>query len=153
MKKLLVVLVVAFSALALNAQNPGEGAPKGRPQFDPEKMAQFAAQKMAEELLLTDDAAADFIPVYKQYKKEFGEINAKYRPKKEEKPQARTDASIEAEIKANFDKSQEILDLRKAYYEKFSKVLSQRQIQQLYRIEKTIGEKAHGKFKDHGGKR
>lgn len=152
MKKLLVVVALVASALVLNAQTPqGGAAPKGKKEFDPEKMAQFAAQKMSEELLLTDEAAAKFIPVYKQYKADFAAIVEKYRPKKGEVRAQHTDADVDAEIRAGFVKSQEILDLRVNYYEKFCKVLSARQIKQMYRVEKEFGDRSRERFQGGPG--
>lgn len=47
-----------------------------------------------------------------------------------------TEDDIEAKISADFEKSEKILSLRKAYYEKFRTILTPSQIQAMYDIEK-----------------
>lgn len=56
-----------------------------------------------------------------------------------------TGMSEDEAIRREFKKSQEILDLRVEYYEKFSKVLSARQICEMYKIEREDLATAPGK--------
>ena len=49
-----------------------------------------------------------------------------------------TEQESEEEIKAKFERSQKILDIRKKYYSEYSKFLTQKQIQRVYEIEKDI---------------
>ena len=49
-----------------------------------------------------------------------------------------TEDDIEAKIYADFEKSEKILSIRKAYYKKFRALLSPSQIQSMYDIEKEF---------------
>lgn len=132
------------------AQTPGNN--NQREKLTPEQKAEISARHMADELLLSDKDAADFIPVYAAYKMDVKAISAKYRI--ERKPSSeKTDAEIDAEIRSNFQKSQEILNNRIAYYEKFTKILSPRQIREMYKVEKEHSKQADFKkfMKNHPG--
>lgn len=137
MKKTIIIaaLLLVSSAFAATAQTASSGA-KSKPS--PEEMTEKMASIMAEKLLLSDETSAKFIPLYKEFNLAFFEVNKKYKKDHELK----TDKEIDASIRADFSKSQEILDLRKAYYEKFLKVLSPRQIREMYRLEKNAVNKA-----------
>lgn len=138
MKKSIIlscVMMLLASSLAF-AQKPQKKAKRA-----PEEIAQAQAVKMAETLLLSEKDAAKFIPVYKEYKLANRAINDKYRKPKVkleegQEPPIMTDKEIDEQIRGQFAKSQEVLDLRKAYYEKFLKVLTPRQAQQMYKLEK-----------------
>ena len=47
-----------------------------------------------------------------------------------------TDAEVEARIKARFEQSRKILDIREKYYKEYRKFLSPKQIQRIYTVEK-----------------
>lgn len=121
-------------------------------QLTPEQRAEMKADRITEKLLLSDEAAAKFKPLYKTYTLETQAINKKYRPEIH-KGTPKTDAEIDSDIRKGFQKSQEILNLRIAYYEKFIKILSPRQVREMYRIEKEQAEKAqfHKYMKNHPG--
>ena len=54
-------------------------------------------------------------------------------PKKEKGSQAaQSDKDIDENIKARFSAQEKRLDVQKSYYDKFKKVLTMRQVQQLY---------------------
>lgn len=153
MKKYIITTAVALLATAMLFAQPRGGADH-KPSMTPEQRFEFKANDMASKLFLSDEVASDFKPMYKAYCKELMEINARYRPavKKggEGDFQPRTDKEIDQAIRAGFDKSQDILDLRKAYYEKFSKILTARQISEMYKLEKSWGHMGnrHGNPRD-----
>jgi len=138
MKKNLLLSFAAMilSFIALNAQPaPKANADQGK-KPDPEAIAKFQAEKMAATLLLGDDCTAKFIPLYTEYQKALRQVFKKYMPAKctgepDQKPAAITDKDIDAQIRAEFAKSQDILNVRTSYYEKFLGVLSPRQIKQM----------------------
>lgn len=156
MKKILasIIALALIGTASAYAQEEGQQQEKQRPT--PEEMAERQASKMASELLLSDAEAAKFTPVFKAYKLEIRAVNDQYRPAKRDENMKGTplsDDEVKARIEANFEKSQKILDIRKAYFQKFQKVLTIKQIKKLYDSEKTQGDRAAmNRFqKKHGG--
>lgn len=107
----------------------------------PEQRAEFSANMMAEKLLLSDEQSAQFIPVYKAYTLELQQVMMQHRHKMQE-PGRRSDSEIDANIRDDFNKSQEILNLRIAYYDKFVKVLNPRLVNEMYKVEKEQAQRA-----------
>ncbi|WP_407405281.1 hypothetical protein [Sodaliphilus sp.] len=136
-------IIMAFSFNA-NAQNDKK---ENKRQFNPEKMVQMRATKIAEDLKLDDATTAKFIEVYKEYLKETHEVFAKNgKPmmgKKDEKAR-KTDAEVEKEIKDQFATSRALIDVREKYYNKFRTFLSPQQIKVIY--EKDRNNASHMKM-------
>lgn len=125
-------------ASAVFAQDKTD-APKAK--LTPEEVAQRQAVRMAEKLMLSDAENEKFIPLYQAYKVDLNAINKKYRVERAkvepgQTPAPKSDKEVDQQIRAQFAKSQEILDQRVAYYEKFLKILTPKQIQQMYKAEK-----------------
>lgn len=138
MKKNFIIaaaLLLLAGATAFSQENRKEDK-----KLSPEQKLEMKANRMAGKLLLSDEETAKFTPVFKEYIKSDRAIKAKYRPEDRKKANL-TNSEIDASIRKEFKKSQEILDLRVEYYEKFSKVLSARQIREMYKIEQ---EDLHG---------
>lgn len=168
MKKIIVSLILlAGMMVGAQAQESNGNRQGGQRSFDPEKMAQMHAQRVAEALLLSEAETASFIPMYIEYSKEFMSLNGKFRMKHIDKDKL-TDADVDAQIRNNFKKSRAILDLREAWYEKFLAVLSPVQLQKMYEHENNMGKAAsemhahrsggqngqhgqHGQNGQHGG--
>lgn len=69
-------------------------------------------------------------PLYEDYMQKLAECRV---PKKEKGSQAaQSDKDIDENIKARFSAQEKRLDVQKSYYDKFKKVLTMRQVQQLY---------------------
>lgn len=121
--------------------------------FTPEQKAEFKAQRLANALLLNDEMTQKFVPVYKAYRLELNAANEKYRPAKrgeEMKGQPMTDKEVDAFIRNGFAKSRAILDIRVAYYDKFLKVLTPKQIKKMYEEEKHAADNAvHKRWEKH----
>lgn len=154
MKKIFTLATaVLFAAVSMAfAQPRGYGHNDGDGQrATPEERAERMARGMAEQLALSDDAAAKFIPVYKAFHMEQMAINKEYRPERKAEGESYSDAEVDAMIRKDFEKSQKILDLRKAYYEKFLGVISPKQIRAMYQKEKEFGfGGGHGMRGGHG---
>ena len=146
MKRILILCIAAtvLSATAANAQKP-----EGKQRVSPEMRAEKQARNMAAKILLSDEQTAQFVPIYKEYSLKMLEAYAKFRPEREmvrngEKT-PKTDSEIDADIRKEFQLSQEILNIRTGYYEKFLKILSPRQIREMYKEEKCNFEHRGGK--------
>ena len=124
MRKLM--MAVCFALLAgstLSAQGRGN-APRMR--TNPEQMA----KRMAGKLMLDDETSAKFIPLYEEYMQKLAECRIP--GKKMGSQAAQSDKDIDENIKARFSAQERRLDVQKSYYDKFKKVLTMRQVQQLY---------------------
>lgn len=142
MKKMILSAVVLLASSFIYAVSAQESQ---KPEFTPEQKAEFKAQRLANSLLLSDETTQNFIPVYKAYKLELNAANEKYRPAKrgeEMKGKSMTDKEVDAFIRNGFAKSKAILDIRIAYYDKFLKVLTPKQIKKMYEEEKHAADNA-----------
>lgn len=154
MKKMFLsaALLLATSVMFIASAQQQEST---KPAPTPEQKAEFQANKVANILMLSDDTAKKFVPLYKSYKLELSAVNEKYRPAKRDdslKGQPLSDKEVDAKIRSDFAKSGDILNVRIAYYEKFLKVLSPKQIKKMYEEEKaTADAAAHRRWeKCHG---
>ena len=124
MRKLM--MAVCFALLAGSTLSAQEGGNTPRMRTNPEQMA----KRMAGKLMLDDETSAKFIPLYEEYMQKLAECRV---PKKEKGGQAaQSDKDIDENIKAHFSAQEKRLDVQKSYYDKFKKVLTMRQVQQLY---------------------
>ena len=99
---------------------------------------------MTKAMQLDEATAPKFETTYRQFQSEMRNIHKSYNP--EHKSFAdKTDEEIEADLKARFDRSQRILDLRKDYYKTFRAFLSPRQIAQMYRMENNMAQRLRQK--------
>lgn len=153
MKKILLsaaALLVCGSIFIATAQDARENKPT------PEQRAEFKANKIANELMLSDETTQKFVSVYKAYKLELNAVNDKYRrPKRTEEMKGKplSDKEVDTFIRNGFAKSREILDVRSAYYEKFLKVLTPKQIMKIYDNEKREADMAaHRRWEKNAGK-
>lgn len=121
----------------------------------PAKNPEQHAIRLSQSLGLDDATTARFIPLYNQYRDEMQQARKKYhrvRPEKREDGKEKTpltDEQIKKNIENSFALSQSILDIRKSYYKEFLKILTPRQIQRMYEMEKTGGERLHKMGKKH----
>ncbi|GJH39536.1 hypothetical protein RCZ04_00860 [Capnocytophaga sp. HP1101] len=131
----LAVATIAFTG-ALSAQNTAEQ------RLSREELATIQAKNIANELALSDSATKQFIETFSQCQKELWAL----RPEK--KTASPTDTMTEEQakkaIQEQFEYSQKILDIRKHYYAKYSKFLTQKQIKRVYELEK----KAMNRFQE-----
>lgn len=121
-----------------------------------QKMIHMAAVRIADQIGVTESKRESFVAMYQAYKKEAAEIMATEATSTSTLSSSTgnvvghatvisnstgnvTDPETAAEQKilSDFDKSQKILDLRKAYYAKFRTILSPTQIQQMYNAERS----------------
>lgn len=144
--KNLILLCMAAAAISIsgNAQpqrNPKGGHEKERPGR--EQMALIQAKRISDELAFDEATSAKFTEAYCEYQREIWALGPKDGHKPDEEMSTEKDA--EKALKARFERNEKILDIRKKYYEIYSKFLTQKQIQRVYQIE----EKMHGKMAEH----
>lgn len=130
-KILFITLAVLMLNTTLKAQN-------NKQNISREKLAETQARHIASELAFNEDITAKFTETYCNYQKEIWELGPRIRKSSGINSSSATEQESEEEIKAKFERSQKILDIRKKYYSEYSKFLTQKQIQRVYEIEKDI---------------
>lgn len=162
--KFLGMLVVAMvmSVQVMNAQEAPKGPHKGM-KMTPEKMAEFQANRLSNELGLDDATSAKFVEVYQKYMKALGEVHMEFANKFKKanaeitkegnimKPgfKSLTDAQVDQMMKDRFAISRKTLDVREKYYDEFRKFLSPKQVQKIY----DEGFMNRGKFQNEMNRR
>lgn len=119
-----------------------------------QKMIHMAAVRIADQIGVAESQCEIFITMYQAYKKEAAEIMATEAASTSSSSTGNVmghatvisnntgnvtdpETAVEQKILSDFEKSQKILDLRKAYYAKFRTILSPTQIQQMYNAERS----------------
>jgi hypothetical protein len=150
--KLFIAAMALLGTLTLGAQ-PRQGGnenPEDR-QAKRESMTRIQALKIADELAFDESTTTKFTDVYLACQKEIWALGPA-KDKSVMEDGIMTEAEAEAANKAQFERSQKVLDIRVKYYKEYSKFLSQKQIYQVYKIEKKMrNDMAHKKGK--GGPR
>ena len=109
-----------------------------------EKLAEKQARHIAHELAFDDATTQQFIETYCAYQQEVWALG----PRPQNEPG--NDEEAEQAIRERFERSQQILDIRQKYYGEYKKFLTPLQIQQVYKMERQVGDhlkqhKGHGK--------
>lgn len=115
-KTLLIAIMIMVSGTMVMAQTGN------MQKLSREELAVKQAQYIAHELALDEAASDKYVEVYCQYQRDLWNIG----PRK----------SLTTE--QMFDRSQQILDLRKKYYKKYKSFMTERQIEQAYKLEKRL---------------
>ncbi len=130
-KILTITLAVATCNLTLNAQN-------NKQRISREELAKTQARHIATELAFDEATTLKFTETYCNYQKEIWNLGPRIRKNDGAKQAYSAEQESEEEIKAKFEQSQKILDIRQRYYNEYSKFLTQKQIKRVYEIEKDI---------------
>lgn len=126
MKKMILMAFVltAITFTGAKAQDNGKDG-KNREEIFKEMLTK-QADKLAEDMKLSDDKAADFKTLFQEYKTK--EMNLKFKDGQKKKGagkqekgkrQEMTDARADSLMTANFETQEQQLQLRKEYYAKF----------------------------------
>ncbi|MEM6967347.1 MAG: hypothetical protein AAF573_21465 [Bacteroidota bacterium] len=122
-----VVLLFAVTWSALAQQ----GREARRQQLEAQRVA-FITKKLE----LTPKEAEIFWPIYNQYQEDKEATNKKYKHKKQ--LENMTDAELETHLLNTFKRDQEILDLKKAFFNEMKQKLSVRKLAMLTVAEKEF---------------
>lgn len=110
-----------------------------------EKNYEHRSEHISQILGLDDTTTAHFNAVYEKYRQEMRNARQTYAKVRGQKtkgqaPVRLTDEQVRKNIENSFALSQNILDIRKKYYKEYLKILTPRQIERLYDLEKKNGE-------------
>ena len=125
------------TAPAAHAQGglEGGGARKGQ------RLAQLENAKIAfitNRVALTQDQAQKFWPLYNEFSDRRRELNRSGRLLRREITEGMTDEQLRDNFTQSFNTRQQELNLEKEYFDKFQKVISLRQVAQLFQAERDF---------------
>ncbi len=93
---------------------------------------------ISEKLSLTSEQSQKFWPIYNQLEAERDNLREKSRALRSQNLEAMSDSEIRAALNNRLNWRQEEIDLDKQYMEKFTRVISVRQLAALYRNEREF---------------
>ena len=132
----LLSLVALLLAVAPAAQaQGGGGARRGQ------RLGQLENAKIAfitTRVSLTQDQAQKFWPLYNEFSTRRRELNRSGRLLRRDVTEGMTDQQIRDNFTQSFSMRQQELNLEKEYFDKFQKVISLRQVAQLFQAERAF---------------
>lgn len=116
-------------------------------------LSEAKAKYIAQQLAFDSETTQRFVELYGKQQRELWALSQRNPRAKAE----RSDAEVEREIKARFERSEQMLTIRKKYYGEYRRFLSPQQIERVYeldrqamaRLGKKWGRRAEG-MKDFG---
>lgn len=129
---MIAMMAVAIAVFALGT-NLYADEKNEHQRLSREELAEKQARHIAHELAFDDATTQKYVETFKAYQQEVWALGPRQPQKKQE---AKTDAETEQAIKEGFAHSQKILDIRKKYYDKYSKFLTPKQIERAYELER-----------------
>uniref|UniRef100_UPI003FEE3059 hypothetical protein n=1 Tax=Candidatus Limisoma sp. TaxID=3076476 RepID=UPI003FEE3059 len=131
MRKLVYLLVCLAMAVSATAQTPQQ-------RMSREQLAETQAKYIARELAFDDNLSSQFVTTYCECQKEIWALG----------PRSGKDCSMQE----RFDRSQKLLDIRQKYYRLYSRFLTDRQIENVYKLERRMMHRMQSKHKENGRK-
>ncbi len=136
-KTIVLVIAMVLSAATAFAQQSSPRRSGTDPKLSREQLAVTEANHIARELAFSNAVTDQFVATYCDYKKEIWALGP--RPNRNHK--GVTEEEKELLMKQRFEMSEKILRIREKYYKKYSKFLSQAQIERIYQQEHKIMER------------
>lgn len=138
MKRIILMLLMIVTATifceTVQAQ-PSKQVQADKRRLNREELATKQAEQIATALAFDKTTSKKFIDTYCRYCKEIWEARA---TKISHKGSTRSDEEVEQTIKAQFERSRKILDIREKFYNEYRKFLTPKQIQSVYNQERKI---------------
>jgi len=128
--RLMLIAIMATMTISVSAQN----ADKQRKSR--EELAQIQAQRIANSMAFDEKTTDRFIETYCQYHKELWALGPRLDKEKRPDKEQTNGGETRETMKQRLERSQKLLDLRKKYYDKYSKFLTDKQIERVYQLEK-----------------
>jgi len=147
MKKWIPVIILLVISASMFAQNTEASRVKQGKQ-------RIKAQRVAfitERIDLTPEEAEKFWPMYNQFENEKLVVQKKY--KRQEKLVNMTDEELKKHMSNTFARDQELLDLKKSYYQKFEKIIPIKKLAMFQVAEREFKRNIVNKFKGNRNQR
>lgn len=134
MKKIVIMMTTALLTMggfqSISAQEHENAQKKHEPNYEQK------AERISAALLLNDKDAAKFKPIYVEYRNELKAVVEKYpMMPRMEKGQVPTDEQLAQATNNRFARTRALTDVQEKYYKKFTKIISERQYNQLVRMD------------------
>ena len=129
-----IAIVMMASAATTFAQQTSTQHPNRQQRISREQLAVVEAKHIAQNLALGDATTEKFVATYCDYQKEIWALGPRQRPNR----QGTSELDNEERIKQRFAMSEKILNIRQKYYKKYSKFLTQAQIEKVYEQERKL---------------
>lgn len=135
MKTIRLFMCMAFALVMGNvvAQTPGKCQ-----NLTPEKRIELRTEQMQKRLMLDEKTAAQFAPLYKEYLQALWACHSEVKCTKDA-----TDAEIKEALSNRLKMQRALVDTQEKYLEKFSKMLTARQLEVIFKPSGAC-------FKGHG---
>jgi len=130
--KLFLIAIAAIMTFSVSAQD-GTKQRKSR-----EELAKTQAQQISNRLAFDSKTSASFIDTYCQYQREVWALGPRLKDKKGVAAQKNGNTDNTTTVKERLDRSQKLLDIRKKYYDEYSKFLTEEQIERVYQLERQM---------------
>ena len=140
-KLLLLSLLLSGTAAAQAQPGGGGGRRAGMGARRTERLGQLENAKIAfltSRVTLSQEQAQRFWPVYNEFTTKRRELAHSTRQLRQADPAALSDQQVRDNISQSFALRQQELNLEKEYFEKFQKVISLRQVAQLFHAERDF---------------
>ena len=143
-----LLLLLLTVAPALSFAQTGTGRSERLTQLENARVAY-----LTEKISLTQDQAQKFWPVYNDFTTKRRDLNRRMRQLRTTSPDALSDQQIRDNLTQALDLRQQEVKLEKDYFDKFQKVLSIRQVGQLYAAERNFTREVIKRVADRRGGR
>ncbi len=163
MKKILLILFITFLGKNTFAQDQKydwqnmspeqrkELIRKMNPDERKETLKAFRESMMVSQLDVPKDSQEEFKNIYSEYQQKQHEIKSKFAPN--EKYESMSDEEAKRQLNQSFEVGQQLLDNRKAYSQKFMKVIKPQQVLKMYQTEGRMRDKIIDKKQNDDSKR
>ena len=134
LKLVMLTIVALMCCKVVTAQE------KTKERLTREQLAQTQAKTIAKKLLLNPDISKKFENLYVESQKEIWALGPRLAPNGTSAEQETNEEATKKELQKRFERKEKILEIRQKYYSEYSKILTQNQIKQMYKIERDIME-------------
>ena len=134
--RLLSVAALFLSLALVPAARAQDGQPSGGQRLGQLENAKIAF--ITNRVSLTQDQAQKFWPLYNEFSDRRRELNRNGRLLRRNITEGMTDQQLRESFTQSFNTRQQELNLEKDYFEKFQKVISLRQVVQLFQAERDF---------------
>ena len=142
------LLSLAALLLMLAPAAPAQSGPQGQ------RLGQLENAKIAfitGRVFLTQDQAQKFWPLYNEFSDHRRELNRSGRLLRRDITEGMTDEQLRDNFTQSFNTRQKELNLEKEYFDKFQKVISLRQVAQLFQAERDFTKEVIKRVAGGGG--
>jgi len=120
-----LMVTIACLTISLNAQRPGLQR-NNPPRVDLERVKAVKIAMLTQKMNLNTEEAEKFWPIYNEYEKEQKKLKEKFQPNKD--IISMDDTSVEKHLLGLLDLEEELVKMKKKYYQQFSKILGYRKV-------------------------